>query len=51
MDLAAKKIEGINWLTRQDGAMVEKIDALRKFSMESEYHSRMGEKLGSKLKC
>jgi hypothetical protein len=49
MDLAVKKIELINWLTRQDEAMVEKIDALRKSSMESAYHSRMGEKLESKL--
>lgn len=50
MDLAVKKIELINWLTRQDEAMVEKIDALRKASMESAYHLRMGEKLESKLK-
>lgn len=49
MDLAVKKIELINWLTRQDEAMVEKIDALRKSSMESKYHLRMGEKLESKL--
>jgi len=49
MDLAVKKIELINWLTRQDEAMVEKIDALRKSSMESVYHSRMEEKLESKL--
>ena len=49
MDLAVKKIELINWLTRQDEAMVEKIDALRKSSMESAYRSRMGEKLESKL--
>ncbi len=50
MDLAVKKIELINWLTKQDEAMVEKIDALRKSSMVSAYHSRMGEKLESKLK-
>lgn len=50
MDLAVKKIELINWLTRQDEAMIEKIDALRKSSMESAYHSRMGEKLESQLK-
>jgi hypothetical protein len=49
MDLAVKKIELINWLTKQDEAMVEKIDALRKSSMESAYRSRMGEKLESKL--
>lgn len=49
MDLAVKKIELINWLTRQDEAMVEKIDALRKSSMEWKYHLRMGEKLESKL--
>ncbi|MEX2566877.1 MAG: hypothetical protein WD431_13110 [Cyclobacteriaceae bacterium] len=49
MDLAIKKIELINWLTRQDEAMVEKIDALRKSSMESKYHLRMREKLESKL--
>ena len=36
MDLAVKKIELINWLTRQDEAMVQKIDALRKSSMEVE---------------
>lgn len=49
MDLAVKKIELINWLTRQDEAMVEKIDALRKSSLEADYRSRMDEKLESKL--
>ena len=42
MDLAEKKIELINWLTRQDEAMVDKIDALRKSSIGYGYHSRMG---------
>jgi len=50
MDLAVKKIELINWLTKQDEAMVKKIDALRKSSIESDYRSRMGEKLETKLK-
>ena len=49
MDLAVKKIELINWLTRQDDAMVEKIDALHKSSIESKYYLRMGAKLESKL--
>ncbi len=49
MELAVKKIELINWLTRQDEAMVQKIDALRKSSMEPAYLARMGEKLESKL--
>jgi hypothetical protein len=49
MDLAVKKIELINWLTRQDEAMINKIDALRKSSIESVYLSRMGEKLEAKL--
>jgi hypothetical protein len=49
MDLAVKKIELINWLTRQDEAMVKKIDALRKSSLEADYRSRMDEKLESKL--
>ena len=49
MELAVKKIELINWLTRQDEAMVKKIDALRKSSMEPAYLARMGEKLESKL--
>lgn len=49
MELAVKKIELINWLTRQDEAMVQKIDALRKSSMEPAYLARMGGKLESKL--
>ena len=44
-----KKIELINGLTRQDEAMVKKVDALRKSSMESAYYSRMGENFESKL--
>ena len=50
MNLAVKKIELINWLTRQDEAMIKKIDNLRKSSIESTYSSRMSEKLESKLK-
>jgi len=49
MDLAVKKIELINWLTKQDETMVKKVDALRKSSMESAYRTRMGEKLEFKL--
>jgi len=50
MNLAVKKIELINWLTKQDEAMIKKIDGLRKSSIESAYSSRMSEKLESKLK-
>lgn len=49
MDLAVKKIELINWLTKQDEAMIKKIDILRKSSIESAYSARMSENLQSKL--
>jgi hypothetical protein len=49
MDLAVKKIELINWLTRQDEAMIKKIDMLRQSSMESSYAARMGENIDAKL--
>ncbi len=49
MDLALKKIELINWLTKQDESMIKKIDGLRKSSIESAYSLRMGERLESKL--
>ena len=49
MDLAVKKIELINWITRQDEAMIKKIETLRKSSVETTYLSRMSEKLESKL--
>lgn len=45
-----EKIELINWLTKQDEAMVKKIDALRISSIESAYQARMEEKLDSKLR-
>ena len=50
MDLAAKKIELINWLTLQDEAMIKKIEELRKSSMDLTYKARMTEKLESKLR-
>lgn len=50
MDLAVKKIELINWLTKQDEAMIKKIDILRKSSIESLYSGRMSESLETKLK-
>ena len=50
MDLAVKKIELINWLTKQDEAMIKKIDILRKSSIESLYSDRMSESLKTKLK-
>ncbi|NJN28275.1 MAG: hypothetical protein HC819_21060 [Cyclobacteriaceae bacterium] len=50
MNLAVKKIELINWLTKQDEAMINKIDNLRKSSIEKVYSSRMSDSLGSKLK-
>lgn len=50
MNLAVKKIELINWLTKQDESMIKKIDSLRKSSIELAYSSRMSEKLESKLK-
>jgi hypothetical protein len=50
MNLAVKKIELINWLTKQDEAMINKIDSLRKSSIEKVYSSRMGDNLESKLK-
>ena len=50
MNLAVKKIELINWLTRQDEAMIKKIDTLRKSSIKSTYSARMNESLKSKLK-
>jgi len=49
MNLAVKKIELINWLTKQDTAMIRKIDILRKSSIESAYSGRMSESLKSKL--
>lgn len=49
MDLAVKKIELINWLTKQDEAMIKKVDILRKSSIESAYSARMSENLQSKL--
>jgi hypothetical protein len=49
MDLAVKKIELINWLTRQDEAMIKKIDMLRQSSVESSYFARMGEDIDAKL--
>jgi hypothetical protein len=49
MNLAVKKIELINWLTKQDEAMINKIDSLRKSSIEKVYSSRMSDSLGSKL--
>jgi hypothetical protein len=49
MDLAVKKIELINWLTRQDEAMIKKIDMLRQSSMEASYIARMGENIDAKL--
>jgi hypothetical protein len=49
MNLAVKKIELINWLTRQDEAMIKKIDTLRKSSIKSTYSARMNESLESKL--
>jgi hypothetical protein len=50
MNLAVKKIELINWLTKQDEAMINKIDVLRKSSIETVYSSRMNDSLESKLK-
>ncbi len=50
MNLAVKKIELINWLTKQDEVMIKKIDVLRKTSIESAYSERMNENLESKLK-
>jgi len=50
MNLAVKKIELINWLTQQDEAMINKIDSLRKSSIDKVYSARMSERLESKLK-
>jgi hypothetical protein len=50
MNLAVKKIELINWLTKQDETMINKIDTLRKSSIETIYSSRMSENLESRLK-
>ena len=49
MNLAVKKIELINWLTKQDEDMINKIDFLRKSSIETFYTSSMSESLDSKL--
>lgn len=49
MNIAAKKIELINWLTKQDESMIKKIDDLRKSTMKSDYTERMSEALSSKL--
>lgn len=49
MDLALKKIELINWLTKQDESMIDKIENLRKDSVEIAYQNRMNEDLDVKL--
>ena len=49
MDLALKKIELINWLTKQDQDMIEKIEMLRKSSLQQAYETIMGEDLEMKL--
>ncbi len=49
MNLAVKKIELINWLTRQDKKVIEQIDELRKSTVEATYHSRRSEELNEKL--
>jgi len=50
MDIAVKKIDLINWLSRlQDEALIKKIETLRKSSVKSVYESRMTENLESKL--
>lgn len=49
MDLALKKIELINWLTRQDESMIDEIENLRKNSVEKAYEERMSESLEVKL--
>ncbi|GAB5524961.1 MAG: hypothetical protein Roseis2KO_28330 [Roseivirga sp.] len=49
MDLALKKIELINWLTKQDESMINKIENLRQGSVEEAYRNRMNENLEAKL--
>jgi hypothetical protein len=49
MDLALKKVELISWLTKQDQAMIDKIENLRKLSIESQYSKRMSEDFGERL--
>ena len=49
MDLAVKKIELINWLTKQDKSMIEKIEHLRKSAVNKAYKARMNEDLEIKL--
>lgn len=49
MDLALKKIELINWLTKQDESMIKKIENLRQGSIEEAYKNRMNEDLEAKL--
>jgi len=53
MDIALKKVELIEWLTRlQDESLLQRIDALRKGSVKEIYESRMprnAEELKQKL--
>ncbi len=49
MDLAIKKIELINWLTRQDESMIRKIDELRKSTIGKRYAERMDAPLSKKV--
>jgi len=49
MDLAVKKVELINWLTRQDETMIRKVEMLRKSSIKSAYFAKMNEDLEDKL--
>jgi hypothetical protein len=49
MDLAVKKVELINWLTKQDEVMIDKIENLRKSAVKSIYDEKMSEGISAKL--